>query len=91
MIEKKTFNVAIFHDGQFSFCPKNTHSHTSTITLLAKSGLFNFTFDSIIPCQSDNLETFFLEIQTECAAANIDLISAEIYFADIELTYFYVY
>lgn len=91
MLEKKIFNVAIFHDGHFNFCPSSTHSHTSKITLIANSGLLDFTLDNIVPCHADNLEAFFSEFQRECKAANVELVSIEIYFSDIDLSYFYVY
>ncbi len=91
MFEKKIFKVAVFHDGKFKFCPEKAHSHTSTITLVAKNGLDVFSLDNIIPCSADTIEAFIQEFQSECKSANIELISIEIYFADIDLSFFHVY
>lgn len=92
MLQKKVFNAALFHTGSFDFCPAGrTHSHTTTITVIAKSGLDSLVLDSIIPCENDNLEAFFILFKDECIKSKVDLVSVELFFLDINMSYVFLY
>lgn len=87
MFKKKAYTAALFHDLNFGFCPDKQHSHSSKIEITGVGDFESFFIDSIIPCDTNSIESFLDIINQECKNAKINLVSAELYLEDTGVHY----